>query len=100
MSQIELRMHDPSTATHVFEHRVFGSYLLRNVEIRDSGNIYADYGLMTDRGTFLGWASEDPEDPSCDKRPGLFIPPSGRLRPIALWWREHQRDPPLARTSR
>lgn len=71
-------MHDTEQATHIFEHRGLNcTYLLKNVEIRNSGLIYADYGMLKDTGVFGGWFSLLRPDEGA--QPGLFVPSSGRL---------------------
>lgn len=83
-------MHDPSSATHVFIHRVLGTFLLRRVEIRNSGLIYADYGRVSEKtGAFSGWFSET--EPDDDPWPGLFVPASGRLTTYRAWTQDRAR---------
>lgn len=86
-------IHDTSTATHVFLWRNgSATYLLRNVEVQNTGRIAADYGLMREDGVFTGWASELPDYGAYGvPRPGLFLPALGRLVPFKLWDRNRRR---------
>lgn len=91
-----IAIHDQDAATHTYYNRKLDcTYLLKDVEVRNDGSVYANYGLLKDDGTFTGWVDElmraNGHEPS-SRWMGAFLPAQGVLRhgrsPLNLSTRE------------